>query len=381
MTILAFAVPVAVTGALLVMLVTLLHNWWCFPRLSAPTTRNADKAPGVSILIPARNEAQNIGPTITRLLQQQYPTFELLVLDDHSEDNTGALAKAATAGDLRFRLLTGTALSAGWGGKNWACHQLAGAAQYDLLLFTDADVQWQPQALQALVNMQQQHKADLLTVWPTQITVTWGERLVVPLMSFAIWAYLPVWLAHHTPFPSAAAANGQCLLFHRAAYGACGGHAAVRGQVLDDVLLAQRVKAKGGRLRMADGAGLILCRMYDSWQSTIHGYAKNILAGHNSSPLFLILSTLFHLTVFIGPWLWLLFGTLTPTTGWPRWPLGLIGLAWLLRLLTAQATGQRLGDGLLMPLSVLLMTRIALLSLWWHWRYGAPQWKGRIMVN
>ena len=381
MTLLALAVPLAVTGALLVMLVTLLHNWCAFPRLRAPTTRNPSKAPGVSILIPARNEAQNIGPTITHLLQQHYPTFELLVLDDHSEDSTATLAKAAAAGDPRFRLLAGTALPAGWGGKNWACHQLAGAAQYELLLFTDADVQWQPAALQALVTMQQQRRADLLTVWPTQITVTWGERLVVPLMSFAIWAYLPVWLAHHTPFPSAAAANGQCLLFRRAAYGACGGHATVRGQVLDDVLLAQRVKATGGRLRMADGAGLILCRMYDSWQSTLCGYAKNILAGHNGSPLFLIVSTIFHLTVFVGPWLWLWFGLLIPTSGWPLWPLGLIGLAWLLRLLTAQATGQRLGDGLLMPLSVLLMTRIALLSLWWHWRYGAPQWKGRIMVN
>lgn len=373
----------AVTGALLVMLVTVLHNLWLLPRLArpAPQPPSNRKAAGVSVLIPARNEAHNIAATVAQLRQQEYPSFELLVLDDHSDDGTATVATTAAAGDQRFRLLVGSPLPPGWGGKNWACHQLANAARYDYLLFTDADVQWQPQALQAVVALQQQTRADLLTVWPTQLTVTWGERLVVPLMSFAIWAYLPVWLAHHTPFPSAAAANGQCLLFRRTAYERCGGHVAIRGRVLDDVLLAQRVKATGGRLRMADGAGLIRCRMYGSWQEVLYGYAKNILAGHNSSPLFLLASTLFHLTVFVGPWLWLFVGRVYPTTGWPQWPLGLIALTWLLRLLTAWATRQRLIDALFMPLAVLLMTRIALLSLWWHWRYGAPQWKGRLMVN
>jgi len=372
----------AITGALLVMVVTVLHNLWSFPRLALPPQAPANrKVPGVSILIPARNEAHQIGKTVAQLRQQAYPTFELLVLDDHSEDETATAAKSAATGDKRVQVLIGSPLPPGWGGKNWACHQLAQAARYDHLLFTDADVQWQPQALQAVVALHQQTKADLLTVWPTQVTVTWGERLVVPLMSFAIWAYLPVWLAHHTPFASAAAANGQCLLFRRAAYERGGGHAAVRGRVLDDVLLAQRIKATGGRLRMADGAGLIGCRMYHSWAEARHGYAKNILAGHSSSPLFLIVSTFFHLTVFVGPWLWLGLGAFYPTHGWPLWPLSLILLAWLLRLLTAWATRQRLGDALFMPLSVLLMTRIACLSLWWHWRYGAPRWKGRLMVN
>lgn len=373
----------AVTSALLVMLVTVLHNLWSFPRL-APPPRQAPanrKAPGISILIPARNEAHHIGATVAQLRHQEYPTFELLVLDDHSDDGTATVATTAAAGDKRVQVLVGSPLPPGWGGKNWACHQLAQAARHNYLLFTDADVEWQPQALQAVVALQQQTKADLLTVWPTQVTVTWGERLVVPLMSFAIWAYLPVWLAHYAPFPGAAAANGQCLFFRRTAYERCGGHAAVRGQVLDDVLLAQRVKATGGRLRMADGAGLIGCRMYANWPEVLHGYAKNILAGHSSSPLFLIASTLFHLTVFIGPWLWLVLGVGYPTYGWPLWPLSLIILAWLLRLLTAWATQQRLGDALFMPLSVLLMTRIAVLSLWWHWRHGAPQWKGRLMVN
>lgn len=367
-----------VTGALLVMLATVIHNLWAFPRLSAKLAPK--QQPRVSVLIPARNEAATIGATVTALLRQQYPIYEVIVLDDHSEDETSCVAKAAAANNPKFRLLVGQPLPAGWSGKNWACHQLAQAAQFDLLLFTDADVQWQPLALNAAIALQQAEAADLLTVWPTQITVTWGERLVVPLMSFAIWAYLPVWLAHHTPYPSAAAANGQCLLFRRAAYERCGGHAAVRNRVLDDVLLAQRVKATGGRLRMADGAALIACRMYHSWRETYFGYAKNILAGHNGSPLFLGASTIFHLLTFVGPWLWLAWGIFVDTPYWPLWPLTLLLLGLLLRFLAAHATGQRLGDAFLMPLSVLLMTGIALQSLRWYW-HGGPQWKGRILPN
>jgi chlorobactene glucosyltransferase len=290
------------------------------------------------------------------------------------------VAQAAAADDLRVRVLAGQELPPQWSGKNWACHQLAERARHDRLLFTDADVQWRPEALAAVVALQQGTAADLLTVWPTQETVSWGERLVVPLMSFAVWAYLPVWLAHHTPFPAAAAANGQCLLFQRAAYLRAGGHAAVRSRVLDDVLLAQRVKASGGRLRMADGAGLIHCRMYSSWPETLRGYAKNILAGHSNSPLFLLASTIFHLLVFVGPWLWLVLGFTINLPDWPAWPLLLIILGLLPRLLTARAAGHRLRDALLMPISVLLMTRIACQSLWWHWR-GGPQWKGRILIN
>lgn len=372
--------PMFVSGALLVMLVVVLHNWWLFPRLTK-VPHVTDAQPCVSILIPARNEAHNIGHTVAMVLGQHYPNFELLVLDDHSTDATATVATAAANGDPRFRLLTGESLPAGWGGKNWACHQLAAAAQSAWLLFTDADVQWQPEALAALLTIREQTDADLLTVWPTQITQSWGERLTVPLMSLAIWAYLPLWLVHATPYRAAAAANGQCMLFRQRAYSNAGGHAAIRGQVLDDVLLAQRVKGTGARLRMADGAGLIACRMYHNWQEVLHGYAKNILAGHQQSPLFLLASTLFHLLTFIGPWFWLLLGRTWPLPGWPLWPLCLILLTLFLRAFTAHATGQRIIDALFLPLSVLLMTRIALQSLWWHWWHGGPQWKGRTISN
>ncbi|HRW04658.1 MAG TPA: glycosyltransferase [Caldilineaceae bacterium] len=373
MTILA----IFATAALTVMVAITIYNFFAFPRLVV-----AQPSPGtaVSVLIPARNEAQVIGETVATLCRQTHATFELLVLDDHSEDNTAATVCLAAAGDPRVQVLVGRPLPSEWSGKNWACHQLAEAARHDLLLFTDADVQWQPDALAALLAMQERNAADLLTIWPTQITLTWSERLIIPLMNFAVWAYLPVGLAHHAPYPVAAAANGQCLLFRRASYCACGGHAAVRKHVLDDVLLAQRVKASGGRLRMADGAGLLSCRMYDSWTATYFGYAKNILAGHANSPLLLILSTLFHLLLFVGPWLWLAGGFAVAMVYWPWWPLLLIATGLFLRFVVAAATWQRWQEILWMPVAVLLMTAIAGQSLWWHY-HGGPRWKGRVLTH
>jgi chlorobactene glucosyltransferase len=372
-----------VSGALLIISAITLYNVRCFPRLQLPKrTEGGELAdlPPISILIPARDEAATIGETVRALLAQAYPQAELIILDDGSTDGTAAAAQQASPGDGRLCVQRGAPLPAGWAGKNWACHQLAGLARHDLLLFTDADVRWQPGALAAVVAARQQGQADLLTVWPTQITHTWSERLVVPLMALAVLAYLPVWLAHETPYPAAAAANGQCLLFRRAAYAACGGHAGVRGAIVEDVQLAQRIKAAGLQLRMTDGAGLVQTRMYHTWAEVRNGFAKNILAGHWNRPALLVSSTLFHLLIFVGPWLWLLggmFGIHSP--GWPWWPALLLLLGVGIRALTAWATRQRPLDALAMPLSALLMSWIATQALWWRWRYGGPTWKGRVI--
>lgn len=364
---LAFALLAFIAGALLIVAITAVANAFTFPHLGQGSGALPPRPPRVSLLVPARDEAAVIGGTVQRLLAQRYPDFEVLLLDDHSTDGTADVAAAAAAGDGRLRVLAGRPLPAGWLGKNWACQQLAEAAGGDLLIFTDADVRWQPEALAALVAAMEQMQADLLTVWPTQTTVTWAERLVVPLMAVAIVGYLPLVAVHHLPLAVFAAANGQCMAFRRAIYVPVGGHAAVADQIVEDVALARRVKARGGRLRMMDGNRLIGARMYHDWPSVRDGFAKNILAGHGNSVPFLLASTLFHWLLFIVPWIWLLFD-------WRVWPLAAAGVA--VRALTAAVTRQRLRDALLMPLSVLLMTRIAFQALRWHYA-GGPQWKGR----
>jgi chlorobactene glucosyltransferase len=347
-----------------------------FPRLGiAPVST---QPPPVSLLIPARNEAAVIGQTIHSLLEQTYPQFEVILLDDDSSDGTASIAHAAGQKDPRLKILTGAPLPPGWLGKNWACHQLAQAANGEWLIFTDADVSWTPQALTALAAEMSRTRAGLLAVWPTQQTVTWGERLVVPLMALAVIGYLPLPLVHHTPWASLAAATGQLLAFRREAYETIGGHAAVHDKIIEDVLLARGIKRYGRRLRLVDAAGLITCRMYSSWPEVRNGFAKNILAGYGDRVIWLALATVFHWLVFLGPWLWLALGWIEDgPPGWPVWPLILVGLGVGIRMLTAAVTRQRLGDALLMPLSVLLMTWIAIQAVWWRWRYGGPRWKGR----
>ncbi|MCB0166110.1 MAG: glycosyl transferase, partial [Anaerolineae bacterium] len=176
-----------------------------------------------------------------------------------------------------------------------------------------------------------------------------------------------------------AAANGQCLAFRRAVYKLIGGHAAVRYEVLEDVVLARRVKAHRLRLRMVDGNRLIGCRMYQNWTGVRDGFAKNILAGYGNHPLLLMLATVFHLLIFVMPWVWLVGGGWGGVPHWPVWPWLLVGLGVGLRALTAAVTHQRVADAALLPISVLLMTRIAGQSIWWRWRFGGPRWKGRTL--
>ncbi len=362
---------VLIALALASMCLILLTNLALFPRIKPLLA--VQSTPFVSILIPARNEAQNIQPTLNHLLQQSYPNFEIIVLNDNSDDTTRDIAQQFAQAYTRLTVIDGCPLPSDWMGKNWACQQMAEVAKGDYLLFTDADVIWKQDSLQNVMQAAQATDSDLYTVWPTQITETWSERLCVPLMAMVILGYLPVIGTHFTPLSVFAAANGQCMLWRKAAYRRLGGHQAVHNNILEDVTMARMTKKAGLRLRMADGNGYIQCRMYTTWPEVRDGYAKNILAGYGGSIPLLIGAGVFHLAVFIVPWLWLLQGIFAP------WPMILIATGLLVRMTSAAFTRQRLLDGLFLPVSVVLMMRIALQAIWWHYHQGGPRWKGRVI--
>ena len=375
MALIASVLTVILTGITGIMILNV------FTMLRLGRAPQANEQPRFSVLIPARNEARVIGETVRALLGQSYTNFELILLDDNSTDGTADIARDAAADDERLRIVSGSPLPAGWAGKNWACHQLSQHVTGDYLVFTDADVQWGGGALSALVNELARTDADMLTIWSTQHTETWGERLCVPLMAFVILGYLPHLAVNHIQHRAFAAANGQCLTLRRSAYDVIGGHAAVRNDIVEDIRMAQIAKDKGLRLRMVDGNALVTCRMYTSWSEVRNGYAKNITAGYGDSLVGLFAGSVFHWAVFLFPSLWLLVSLFTGNTQHLMYsgPLTAIGL--LIRALTAAATRQRITDALLLPVSVVLMTVIAAQSAYWYLRYGGPRWKGRTIIR
>jgi chlorobactene glucosyltransferase len=250
--------------------------------------------PRVSVLVPARNEEAHIGDCVRSLLGQDYPDYEVLVLDDHSADRTGEILAALSLSDARLRVLVGEELPAGWLGKHWACQQLADTATGELLLFTDADTRHGPLSVRHGVAALQAEGADLLTALPLQRTVTWAEQLIVPVVPWSILTFLPLALAYRSSSPALSATVGQYMLFRRNAYRQIGGHAAVRDDPVDDIALGRRVKAQGLRWRLADATGDVRCRMYQNAGQVFEGFSKNLFAGFGH-----------RLLPFIAVWLWL----------------------------------------------------------------------------
>lgn len=370
-------VGIFILSALIVIAMITIINTLTFPRLEEALP---PRTPFISLLVPARDEADIIQATIKRLLAQNYPAYEVILLDDNSSDGTSELARQAARNDTRLRLVSGKPVPDSWAGKNWACHQLSEQAKGEVLIFTDADVLWEPAALSAVAACMAHYQGDMFTVWPTQHTVSWAERLVLPLMMFSILSYLPEIAVRRTRWTSLAAANGQCLVFRHPAYQQIGGHMAVKREIVEDIILARHTKLAGFRLVMCLGNDLIHGRMYRNWRQVREGFSKNILAGHGGQPVYLAISTLFHWLLFITPLFWLVAGFLRPqTTGWPWVPLAALSLGIGARALSAAATHHTVPEAVLMPVSVLLMTVIAAQSLWWHYTQGGPRWKGRVI--
>jgi chlorobactene glucosyltransferase len=281
--------------------------------------RDGAATPLVSLLVPARNEEANVGTCVRSLLAQTYPRLEVVVLDDRSEDDTHAIlererAAATAAGDDRLVVRSGEEPPAGWTGKNWACHQLSLAAQGDVLLFADADTVFvDPDAVGGIVRALQASRADLLSGLPRQLLGTPGEALLVPLFYWALVSFTPLALSRVWRRAPVARAVGQLMAFRRAAYEAIGGHAAVRGSVVDDIGLARRVAAAGLAWQLMDATDLVTCRMYRSGREVANGFAKNLFAAFGSAIL-----------PYAFVWGWLAYAVLGPVAvgalhlGWPE---------------------------------------------------------------
>jgi len=280
----------------IVVLLVIFSNLLMLHRARNP--KPIQKLPMVSILVPARNEERNIATCIQSLLLQDYPSFEIIVLDDQSNDDTHAILVEIVKGNPRLKVISGSPTPENQGGKNWACSQLAKQAKSDYLLFTDADTLFQPHALRLIVTSFEKEQADLLTGFPRQKVITWGERLLVPFFPWASISFIPLWFSGRLPWRTFTVAVGQLMLFRREAYQKVGGHESVGTSVVDDLTLARKFNAAGLHICVVSVSDLITCRMYQSSKEAIEGFTKNLFAAFD-------FRVLLYLFVFL--WLAILF--------------------------------------------------------------------------
>jgi chlorobactene glucosyltransferase len=341
---------------------------WPLPRVFPP----------VSILVPVRNEAQNVEPCLRSLLAQEYGDFEILVLDDESTDGTGEILAALSSEDLRLRVPQGKPLPQGWLGKHWACFQLAQIAAGELLLFTDADTRHHPQALGDAVAALVAERCDLLSALPREIVISWAERLAVPIIPWSILSFLPLGLAHRLRVPALTAAVGQFVLCGREAYVEVCGHAALRDHTADDLALVRLMAARGFVWRLVDGSSRVSCRMYQDTHQVLEGFSKNLFAAFDYRIVPFVFVWLWLGLVFCEPPVVLLLITIAPSWAGlsPLLAAAAIAVSLLLWGITCRRCSLPLYLALLYPATVLVTVAIALRSMS-QTLAGRARWKGR----
>lgn len=284
-----------------------LNIFW-MPRLipSRPPETEGVAWPLISILVPARNEEANIRRCIDSLLSQNYPNFEVIALNDGSTDRTveilEKLKSSHTRAD-RLKIVEGTTLPDDWIGKCWACRQLADQSKGEWLLFTDADTHHHPGALTSAFLLAEERHANLVSLWPYQITGSFGERLAVPLVQLILVGYCPLWLLNTVQSPRMVAACGQYMLWKTDSYRKVGGHEAVRAHLVEDVALAGCAMREKLRLINADGNEIVATRMYTGFGELWRGFTKNFYTGFGGHPVPFFAFLVLQAVPFLLPWI------------------------------------------------------------------------------
>jgi chlorobactene glucosyltransferase len=331
----------------------------------------------VSVIIPARNEAAVIETVVRSVLASTYRPLELLVVDDRSTDDTASIVQRLATEDPRVRLVRGEPMPEGWYGKPWACLQGYRTARGDILLFTDADTRHEPELLERAVGALRQQRADLVTVAPRQICVTFWERLVMP----QVWLLLA--LRYHPSRVNRATrtrdviANGQFILVPRESYEAVGTHQVVRGEVAEDLVLAQVFHRAGRRIHFAFAERLMETRMYHSLPHLVEGWSKNMyLGGRRSFPENRVLRALVPVILAASFAFWLVPPVALAVAGGGLVPAAAAALSAIFWMTISYSMRIPAWYGLLYPLGALVGLYIGLRSTWRGAR--RVEWRGRV---
>ena len=274
-----------------------LHNQYHLDIVVEPTLPPPN-APLISICIPARNEERNIRTSVEAILSQDYPNFEVIVLDDRSTDSTPEILLALESDSSShsqgvlshsqeqapaIQIISGSDLPAGWAGKPHALFQAAASARGEWICFVDADTFLSPEALSSCYVKAIETQADMFTIMTFQILGSFWEKAVMPLVMTALSVgFSPRKV--NDPTTKDAIANGQFILIKRIVYDAIGGHESVKDKIVEDKAISEQVKWNGYRLIVADGAKVARTRMYTSLPEMWEGWTKNIYLGLRDQP-------------------------------------------------------------------------------------------------
>lgn len=320
----------------------------------------------VTVIVPMRNEAENVTECISALASQGgVANLKFILVNDSSNDNTLALAGQAVAGDSRFTIIDSPELRTGWLGKVSALQSGYEAADSDFIITIDADVRLKPNAVTRAVNQVKDLNLDFVSPYPQQIAITFAEKLIQPLLHWSWMSTVVLRLAEKYPVRSTAIANGQFFVVRKEALDIVGGFASVSNKILDDVEIARSLITSGFKGIVTEGSALAKTRMYSSFDELRSGYGKSLWKafGGRIGSLFAIF---FLFTVGIYPFVLFLNGYL----------IGFI--LFLLSVLTRELSALRSRSNpiyaFLHPLSSALLIYLIIYS--WSQR-GKVQWKGR----
>ena len=326
------------------------------PKLQTPPDA-ALPSTSLSVVIPAYNEAANIGACLAAVLSSESPcsSWEVLVVDDDSSDATTELAlrtadeQGASAAEVHLVQAGPRPDGERWVGKNWACTRAMEQVSSSWVLFIDADVRLKPDALRRALAQAIDEEADLFSLAPRLVCGCLAEWMVQPLMASLLGLGFPI-VAANDPASSVAFAAGPFMLFRRCSYDAIGGHRALAAEVVEDLALARRIKAEGYRLRYLLGVDAVDLRMYADLASLWEGWTKNWFLGLDRDPLRALGAAAVVVLMFSTPWL------LAPA-------------AVVLRLVLPEQAG--LWSALL-ALALLAIVQQLVLRLWNRHRFAVP---------
>jgi chlorobactene glucosyltransferase len=367
-----------------------LKQWARVPVVEASLF--AERDPRVAVLVPARDEERSIERCVRSLLAQHYPAdrLQVVVVDDESSDGTGDLVAEIARSDQRLRLVAGMPPPTGWLGKAWALHQAVQQvdATSEYLLFTDADTVHEPFALASAVAHVRRHRLDLLSLGTGQELVGPAERLLLPLVLGLAMVVNGTFDEVNDPRrPERAKANGQFILVSMAAYTRIGGHAAVRGSVVEDFELARRAKRLGVRLQLADGRHLVRTRGYYSAREIWRGFAKNALAEVRQQPVGAAAALVGLPVVGLGPYVLLSLALTRLRKGRPVDVLlcgqAVLQIGHLIGFTGAASTALGLPAryGIAQPIATLFIWLLLVTAAARRARGKPPIWKGRAVVE